>query len=43
VPKVKENRKGNLNKKPGSTHIFVSLLIQYSSPEKFIIPLFSTN
>jgi hypothetical protein len=32
---------GGLNKEPGSTHIFVSLLIQYSLLEKFIIPLFS--
>jgi hypothetical protein len=31
VLKVKENRKGKLNKEPGSPHIFVSLLIQYSS------------
>jgi hypothetical protein len=41
--KDKENRKGNLNKEPGSTHIFVSFLIQYSSLENFIIPLFSTK
>ena len=43
VLKVKENRKGNLNREPGNTHIFVSLLIQCSSQEKSIIPLFSTK
>jgi hypothetical protein len=41
--KDKENIKGGLNKEPGSTHIFVSFLIQYSSLEKFIIPLFSAK
>jgi len=41
--KVRENIKGSLNKEPGSTHIFVSLLIQCSSLEKPIIPLFSTE
>jgi hypothetical protein len=41
--KVEENIKGGLNKEPGSTHIFVSFLIQYSSLEKFIVPLFSTK
>jgi hypothetical protein len=41
--KVKENRKGKLNKESESPHIFVSLLIQYSSLEKFIILWFSTK
>jgi hypothetical protein len=39
--KVKENRKGDLNKEPGGTPIFVRVLIQYSLLEKFIIPWFS--
>jgi hypothetical protein len=42
-PKVETNIKGGLNKEPGRTHIFVSFLIQYSSLEKFIIPLFSAK
>jgi hypothetical protein len=36
--KVKENRKGNLNKEPGSPHIFISILSQCSLLEKWIIP-----
>jgi len=39
--KVKENRKGDLNKEPGSPHIFISILIQCSLLEKLIIPWFS--
>jgi hypothetical protein len=39
--KVKENRKGKLNKETGSPYIFASLFIQYSSLEKFIILWFS--
>jgi hypothetical protein len=39
--KVKKNRKGDLNNDPGSTSIFVRVLIQCSSLEKSIIPWFS--
>jgi hypothetical protein len=41
VLKVKETRKGDLIKEPRSTLIFVSILIQCSFLEKFIIPWFS--
>jgi hypothetical protein len=41
VLKVKENRKGDLIKEPGGTPIFVSILIQCSLLENFIIPWFS--
>jgi hypothetical protein len=41
--KVKENRKGDLIKEPGGTPIFVRVLIQYSSLEKFIILWFGTK
>jgi hypothetical protein len=40
---VEGNINGGLNKEPGNTHIFVSFLIQYSSLEKFNIPLFYTE
>jgi hypothetical protein len=36
--KDEENRKCNLINEPESTSIFVRLLIQYSSLEKYIIP-----
>jgi hypothetical protein len=39
--KVKKNKKGDLNKEPGDTPIFVRVLIQWSSLEKSIIPRFS--
>ena len=35
--KVKKNRKGDLNNKPGGTPIFARVLIQCSSLEKSII------
>ena len=41
--KVKKNRKGNVNNEPEGTPIFVRVLIQYSSLEKFIILWFSTK
>jgi hypothetical protein len=41
--KIKKNRKGDINKEPEGTPIFVEILIQYSSLEKYIIPWFSTN
>jgi hypothetical protein len=41
--KDKENRKCNLINEPESTSIFVRLLIQYSSLEKYIIPYFSVK
>ena len=36
-------RKGNLINEPESTSIFVRLLLQYSSLEKYIIPCFSVK
>ena len=41
--KVKKNRKCDLNNEPESTPIFVRILIQCSSLEKFIRHLFSTK
>jgi len=41
--KDEENRKYNLINEPESTPIFVEVLIQCSSLEKYIIPWFSTN
>jgi hypothetical protein len=41
--KVKKNRKCDLNNEPEGTPIFVRILIQGSSLEKYIIPCFSNK
>ena len=41
--KFKKNRKSDTNIEPEGTPIFVDVLIQCSSLEKYIIPWFSTN
>jgi hypothetical protein len=41
--KVKKNRKCDLNNEPEGTPIFVRILIQGSSLEKYIIPCLGTK